>query len=201
MLLVQLPSYSLKEVSKTVLPESGADNEKVDLPPKEIFRLFREGDAQGITQVAEYCVQDTALPLKIANTLCTVGNAIEMAKCSCVPVDYLLKRGMQIKVFSLILKYTMSLGYVIPVTPRDNGAKRAADDGKSDKYEGATVLDAKSDVYMRCIVTLDFASLYPRQACYTWSISCESVKPMPAPSPMTPPKSIRASPKYSQNLF
>jgi DNA polymerase delta subunit 1 len=147
-------------VSKTFLAE-GLDNEKMDLPPKEIFRLFREGAASGITKVAEYCVQDTALPLRISNKLCIVVNALEMARCSCVPVDFLLKRGMQIKVFSLILKYTMALGYVVPVIARPPDAGQKRDHG-SDKYEGATVLDAKAGVYMGAVATLDFASLYPR---------------------------------------
>jgi DNA polymerase delta subunit 1 len=135
----------------------------MDLPPKEIFRLFREGDPSGITKIAEYCVQDTALPLRISNVLHIVSNAIEMARCSCVPMDFLLKRGMQIKVFSLILKYTMALGYVVPVIARPDNLKRAAPGAPAnDKYEGATVLDAKAGVYMGAVATLDFASLYPR---------------------------------------
>lgn len=150
-------------MSKEVL-EQGRDNEKMDLPPKDIFRLFREGHAAAITTVAEYCVQDTALPLRIANELQVVGNAIEMARCSCVPMDYLLKRGMQVKVFSLILKYAMALGYVVPVAARaEPAAVKKRSIGEADeRYEGATVLDAKAGVYMGAIVTLDFASLYPR---------------------------------------
>jgi DNA polymerase delta subunit 1 len=154
---LKLPRYSLKAASLSILG-GGADDQKVDLSPKDLFRLYEEGLPSGIT---EYCVRDTLLPLRIADKLHTVGNYLEMAKCSFVAVDSLLKRGMQIKVFSLILKATMAQGFIMPASEaRDFGAaKRRAGGGEG--YEGATVLEPEKGFFMDCIVTLDFSSLYP----------------------------------------
>lgn len=67
-----------------------------------------------------------------------------------VPVDYLLSRGQQIKVFSVILHKARELGFVCP------DDKKIGTDGK---YEGATVLEAKRGAYFDVVSGLDFASL------------------------------------------
>jgi DNA polymerase delta subunit 1 len=69
-----------------------------------------------------------------------------------VPIDYLLSRGQQIKVFSVVLHKARELGFVCP---DDAGI------GADAKYEGATVLDAKRGAYFDVVSCLDFASLYP----------------------------------------
>ena len=61
-------------------------------------------------------------------------NLTEMANAVKVPLDYLLTRGQQVKVHSVILGKARQLGYLIP----DNEGI-GTPDGK--KYEGATVLE------------------------------------------------------------
>lgn len=69
-----------------------------------------------------------------------------------MPVEYLLSRGQQIKVFSVVLYKARQLGFLCP------DDKAIGTDGK---YEGATVLDAKRGAYFDVVSGLDFASLYP----------------------------------------
>lgn len=143
-------SYSLNAVSAKILGDA-----KIDLKPAEIFAKCRGSDADRAV-VAEYCVKDTLLPLQLMATLSIFQNMMEMANATAVPLTYLVERGQQIKVYSLIVRKARSLGYVCP--DMDRGAA-AAD---AEKYEGATVLDACKGAYLTDVVSaLDFASLYP----------------------------------------
>jgi len=142
----KLPSYSLNNVSKEFLGET-----KLDLPAHEIFRKFK-GTPDDRADIARYAIQDVLLPLKLFAKLNMYDNLAQMSVATCVPMDYLLSRGQQIKVFSLILKQARELGYVLP------DDKSITIEGK---FEGATVLEAKKGVYYDVISGLDFASLYP----------------------------------------
>jgi DNA polymerase delta subunit 1 len=146
----KLESYSLNNVSKVFLNDT-----KIDMPVREMFQRFREGDPVRLGEVAEYCLKDTELPHRISEKLCLIQNAIEMAKATWVPLAYLSERGQQIKVFSQVCRKARELGFMVPTIKVDRNA--AADD----QYQGATVLDAQTGAYYAPITALDFASLYP----------------------------------------
>ena len=74
-----------------------------------------------------------------------------------VPVEYLLSRGQQVKVFSVIARKARELGFLCPDLKKQASASGVAADGK--KYEGATVLDARRGAYFDIVSGLDFASL------------------------------------------
>lgn len=142
----KLESYSLNFVSKHLLGDT-----KNDMPIHEMFKMYREN--QDLTRVADYCLKDTELPLRIMEKLCTFENLIEMAKATWVPLNFLSERGQQIKVFSQFVKKARELKFMVPTffePPKIDG-----------KYEGATVLDAQCGAYYTPITALDFASLYP----------------------------------------
>lgn len=141
----KLESYKLDDVAERYLGEK-----KLDVSPKQIFQFYR-GDARDRRRVAEYCVQDTALPLRLLARLAIFVNLIEMANVVSVPVDYLLFKGQQIKCFSLILKETRKRGFVVPVLEPET----------PEKFQGATVLEPARGFYTEAISALDFASLYP----------------------------------------
>ena len=144
----KLESYSLNNVSKEFLKD-----QKIDMPVKEMFTRFREGDADKLGEVADYCIKDTELPHRISEKLCLIQNLIEMAKATWVPLAYLSERGQQIKVFSQLARKARELGFMIPTMY----SKATSDE----KYQGATVLDAQTGAYYGPITALDFASLYP----------------------------------------
>ena len=91
----KLESYSLNNVSKHFLKD-----QKNDMPVKEIFSRYAEGNPDRLGQVAEYCLKDTELPHQLMEKLCQIQNQVEMAKACWVPLAFLSERGQQIKVFS-----------------------------------------------------------------------------------------------------
>lgn len=148
----KLDSYSLDNVSKKFL-----GSQKLDLPAAEIFRKFL-GTPEDRADIARYAVRDTELPLQLMAKLCVWENLTEMANAVSVPLDYLLVRGQQIKVYSVILGKARQMGYLIP----DNKGISLA---PGVKYEGATVLDAKRGAYFDVVTGLDFASLVSFTRC------------------------------------
>ena len=151
----KLESYSLNAVSKHFL-----NDQKLDMPVKEIFSRFAEGDPDKLGEVAEYCIKDTELPHALMDKLCQIQNAVEMAKACWVPLAFLSERGQQIKVFSQMAYKARELNFIIP-TFRQSPMGTTTDEG----YQGATVLDAQTGAYYNPITALDFASLYPSIMC------------------------------------
>ena len=150
----KLESYSLNNVSKHFLKD-----QKNDMPVKEIFGRYAEGDPERLGEVAAYCIKDTELPHALMDKLCQIQNQIEMAKACWVPLAFLSERGQQIKVFSQMAYKARELNFIIPTFKY--GASGPADEG----YEGATVLEAQAGAYYGPITALDFASLYPSIMC------------------------------------
>src|SRR5210317_1610511 len=144
----KLASYKLDNVSKLYLGD-----QKIDMPPKEMFARFVEEDPVKLREVAEYCIKDTLLPHRLMKKLCTLLNLVEMAKATWVPLNYLVERGQQIKVFSQLTKKARELGFMVP-TIRYGAIPE-------EPYEGATVLEAQKGAYYTPITALDFESLYP----------------------------------------
>jgi DNA polymerase delta subunit 1 len=157
----KLDSYKLDNVSKLYLGD-----QKIDMPPKEMFARFLEEDPVKLREVAEYCIKDTLLPHRLIKRLCTLLNLLEMAKATWVPLNYLVERGQQIKVFSQLTKKAREMGFMVPTIKY--GAI------PEEPYEGATVLDAQKGAYYTPITALDFEALYPsiimaHNLCYsTW---------------------------------
>lgn len=144
----KLDSYSLNNVSKLYL-----NDQKIDMPAKEMFRRYADGDPVKLGEVAEYCIKDTLLPHKLMKKLCILLNLLEMAKATWVPLCFLVERGQQIKVFSQLTKKARELGFMVP-TIRYGAIPE-------EPYEGATVLDAQKGAYYTPITALDFEALYP----------------------------------------
>jgi DNA polymerase delta subunit 1 len=144
----KLESYKLNNVGEHFLKQG-----KDDVSPKEIFEAWSvTGDRSKRTRVGKYCVQDTNLCLLLFEKFAVLPNHIEMAKVTRVPLEYLITRGQSIKVFSQISYETRKAGYLIPVFKKET---------KDSKFQGATVLEAKTGYYNRPVCGLDFASLYP----------------------------------------
>jgi DNA polymerase delta subunit 1 len=148
----KLDSYKLDNVSKLYLGD-----QKIDMPAKEMFRRYKEGDPKKLGEVAEYCIKDTLLPHRLTKKLCILLNMLEMAKATWVPCNYLVERGQQIKVFSQLTKKARELGYMVPTIKYGSLPE--------EPYEGATVLEAVKGAYYTPITALDFEALYPSIMC------------------------------------
>ena len=144
----KLDSYKLDNVSRLYL----GDN-KIDMPAKEMFARYKEGDPVKLREVAEYCIKDTLLPHRLLSKMCILINLLEMAKATWVPLCFLVERGQQIKVFSQLTKKAREMGFMVPTIQYGQLAEQG--------YEGATVLDAQKGAYYKPITALYFEALYP----------------------------------------
>ena len=62
---------------------------------------LQAGNAETRRRLAEYCLKDSLLPLRLMDKLMLMINFIEMARVTGVPIVFLLTRGQQIKVVGL----------------------------------------------------------------------------------------------------
>ena len=125
---------------------------KDDVTPKDIFRLAN-GTASDRAIVAKYCIQDCNLVQYLLNKVDALTGLIEMANICSVPINFLILRGQGIKLTSYVGKKCREKGTLIP-----DIEKKIHDDG----FEGAIVLEPKSDLYLdNPVACVDYASLYP----------------------------------------
>ncbi|CAO4379261.1 unnamed protein product [Caenorhabditis nigoni] len=154
----KLRSYTLNSVSYQFLSEQKEDVEHNIIPD------LQRGDEQTRRRLAQYCLKDAYLPLRLLDKLMSIINYIEMARVTGVPMNFLLTKGQQIKILSMMLRRCKQNNFFLPVIEANSG------DGEG--YEGATVIDPIRGFYNEPIATLDFASLYPsimiaHNLCYT----------------------------------
>jgi len=125
---------------------------KDDVTPKDIFEMTN-GDDNDRAVIAKYCIQDCNLVHYLMNKADILTGFIEMAKICSVPMNFLVMRGQGIKLTSYVAKKCREKGTLVPVID-----KGSSDDG----YEGAIVLDPKTDLYLdNPVACVDYASLYP----------------------------------------
>jgi len=168
----KLSSYSLNSVSAEFLGQ-----QKEDVHHSIIADLQMGSDADR-RRLAVYCLKDAYLPQQLLNKLAVIVNHVEMARVAGVPLGWLLTRGQQIKVFSMILRKCRRENLLCP-----NIAKHGGDDNAG--YEGATVIEPKKAFYEVPIATLDFASLYPSimqayNLCYSTMLTEADATRLPA---------------------
>ena len=144
----KLSSYTLNSVCAEFL---GQQKEDVH---HSIISDLQLGNDEDRHRLAVYCLKDALLPQRLMDKLHVLVNYVEMARVTGVPVSFLISRGQQIKVFSMILRKCRNEKLLVPTL---NKGRTSSEVG----YEGATVLDPIKSYYETPIATLDFASLYP----------------------------------------
>ena len=144
----KMESYSLNSVSKEWL-----NNEKIDLPPKEIFRKS-VGSPTELAEVLIYCERDVGLPDDIDDFKKLFVKAIGFSNKSMVEVNELLLRGANIKTLSLLADECRRREWIIS----DESYMYNTLHGK---YQGALVIDPIKGLHKDPVSTLDFKSLYP----------------------------------------
>ena len=154
----KLDNYRLKTVSEYFLK----DDSKDPLSVKGIFKCYRIGTKkesdgtyskkaiQAISTVGKYCVQDSALVVKLMDKLQSWIGLCEMSKTVGTSIFSLYTQGQQIKVYSQVYKYCFQNNMVV-----EKDGYIAKD---SDRYVGAHVFPPVPGIYDR-VLPFDFASL------------------------------------------
>lgn len=160
----KLSSYTLNSVSAEFLSQQKEDVHH------SIISDLQNGSDEDRHRLAVYCLKDAALPQRLMDKLSVLVNYVEMARVSGVPLSFLISRGQQIKVFSMILRKCRKEKLLVPTL------KKSGFQSDDVAYEGATVLDPIKAYYQIPIATLDFASLYPSimqayNLCYSTMVS------------------------------
>ena len=145
-----LMSYTLDYVSEHFLNDN-----KIDLPAKEMIQMWHKGDKKDITKIIEYCNKDTILPIKLMKKLNSWLGLMEMSNVVNVQIIDLITRGQQIRVFSQV--YLLCYKKKIVCIEKGNDYQ-PTDEEK--EFVGATVQNP-NEGYWELVATYDFKSLYP----------------------------------------
>ena len=145
---------------------------KADVPHEMIGFLWNHSP-ESRARVAYYCHYDVVLSRMLYDKLYLYLDNAELAGAAGVPTEYVVNRGLQIRVLSLLIRKAKVYLLVCPVASDD---KNHVDE---DKYKGATVIEPIPGFYEDPVDTLDFTSLYPtimiaHNLCYCTMISEET---------------------------
>ena len=152
----KLRSYKLDSIVSIFLKDR-----KIDLPYKLMMVYFERGPTER-AEIAEYCLKDCDLPIRLLYYFCAIPNLVELSRVTYTSLNDIIIRGQQIKVFNQLVHYAHRNHYVLNNPP----------EVVVGSYEGATVVDPQRGLYINPVATLDFASLYPsiirdKNLCYS----------------------------------
>jgi len=152
-------NYRLKTVSEHFVGDT-----KDPITPRDIFESYRRSRLNTkdryhlLSRVGKYCVQDSALVLKLFDKLQMWIGLCEMAKACRVPILTLYTQGQQIKVFSQ-LYFQCTHDNTVVQSPHSLGDGKKHIEG-ADHYSGAMVFTPDPGIY-DWVIPFDFSSLYP----------------------------------------
>lgn len=168
--LPQLVSYSLEFVSTYYL-----NQHKNDVSPHQMW-VWQQGSSEDRKRIAEYCLQDSVLPLRLLSKLDMFLKKMGMAQVCWVPLAFILLRGQSVKAQSLV---TYSC-HADPL-PQNQFVIKDLFPAPKTKYAGAIVLKPRVGAYMDPVAVNDFNSLYPSASISHNLCPSKLVKPSDVP--------------------
>jgi len=110
-IMLRLRIYNLNSVAFAVLKKTKHEVDHKDIAPGW---LGVHANARTRKRIAEYCVNDSLITYEVLEKKSYYWTAQELARCSGVPLDYILYRGQSIKSISKILRESAKDGIVVP---------------------------------------------------------------------------------------
>lgn len=164
-------SYKLDDVAENLLGDR-----KIDVHHSEIGKMSQS--ATGRRRLAEYCIKDAELPIRLAEHTKAVLTCIEMSRAIKVSIESVLYQQPQYKLYSAILHETIARNMLMP------SSKTVLDVmgiNVMQTYKGAIVQEPKFGYYNKPVYVFDFASLYPSimllgNMCYSTHVPIEYVR-------------------------
>jgi DNA polymerase delta subunit 1 len=146
-----LEEYSLNAVSSKFLGDTKEDIHFTEITPKWLL------GPETRRELGIYCLKDALLPLHLLDTLNITLNAIERARVTGLPCEWVSNRGMLVRFTSQLMRESNDKGYMLPYIDSESPLRR-----ETTKYMGATVLDVERGLWTN-VAVLDFSSMYPAQ--------------------------------------
>ena len=146
----KLESYKLDNVAEQFL-----GMKKHDITPRQIFGFLKHGSSDDRRRIAEYCIQDCMLVIRLIHKFQVLESTFAMCQVTACPIKKIVVTGQQARTLDLLSQRLYEQRILLPDRPF-HVAEPA-----EDTYTGATVLEAKSGLYTDPVAGLDFASLYP----------------------------------------
>lgn len=146
-----LEEYSLNAVSSKFLGDTKEDIHFTEITPKWLL------GPETRRELGIYCLKDALLPLHLMDKLNITLNAIERARVTGLPCEWVLNRGMLVRFTSQLMRESNEKGYMLPYIDSESPLRR-----ETTKYTGATVLDVERGLWTN-VAVLDFSSMYPCQ--------------------------------------
>lgn len=143
---IKLDRYSLDFIANKYLNEG-----KYDLANEDMNNAFKTHNIEVLNKVAEYCIQDSILVMKLFDKVQMWIDVCEISKITVCSIEDIYTRGEQMKLISQCVKECIKRNIVLQHQPSNQNWE---------KYEGAHVIEPEKGVYDRCTL-LDFQSLYP----------------------------------------
>lgn len=73
------------------------------------YYLLKEGSAKDRRRLAVYCMKDAYLPIRLLDKLMLFINYMEMARVTGVPLSFLISRGQQVKILSMLIRKVLAI--------------------------------------------------------------------------------------------
>lgn len=142
---MKLDRYSLDFISKKFIGD-----QKNSMPHAKMVEAFESKSYDSLREVAEYCIQDSVLVMKLFQKVQMWIDVCEISKITRCGMEDIYTRGEQMKLISQCVTECTKRNIVLQ--PLFNSSWK--------QYEGGYVLKPKKGVYDGCSI-VDFQSLYP----------------------------------------
>lgn len=143
----KLATYSLDAVSAHFL---GQVKDGVSARQMQLAFEARHNNLADYAKVGSYCIQDSALVLRLLSKLKILDGLIALSSVTNSSIEDLVIRATTHKITCTILRSCVDSGVMFEKKPRSNHKG----------YRGAVVFDPKFGLHTN-LVSFDFASLYP----------------------------------------
>jgi len=150
-----LKRYSLGDISKLILGEG-----KIDVSHSEINGHWSDNGTK-LKKLLDYSRKDALLPMKVLLKEQMLDKFLEISKVSGILLQDAIDGGESTRIENLLLREFNKNNYVIPCRPEPDEISRRNIQKRGEGLKGAFVLDPEIGFHDKCVVYLDFRSMYP----------------------------------------
>lgn len=143
---LNLDRYNLQYISEKFLGVG-----KNNLTNDEMRKLYQTHSYDDMQIIAEYCLQDSRLVVKLCDVFDIITDFVEKSKIMKCKIEEILTRGEQLKINHQLIFECIERNIILESTGLGSW---------DESYEGAMVFDPIPGLYHNCVM-LDYQSLYP----------------------------------------